>query len=81
MCFMKGLDIIFCCNVLIYFDLLSKQRVIQHFYNNLLPHGYFFMGNSESLYGVSDDFRLSSICPEPRRTSKANEVRQESRYP
>jgi chemotaxis protein methyltransferase CheR len=58
MCFMKGLDIIFCCNVLIYFDLLSKQRVIQHFYNNLLPHGYFFMGNSESLYGVSDHFRL-----------------------
>jgi chemotaxis protein methyltransferase CheR len=58
MCFMKGLDIIFCCNVLIYFDLLSKRRVIQHFYNNLLPHGYFFMGNSESLYGVSDDFRL-----------------------
>jgi chemotaxis protein methyltransferase CheR len=56
--FMKGLDIIFCCNVLIYFDLLSKQRVIQHFYNNLLPHGYFFMGNSESLYGVSDHFRL-----------------------
>jgi chemotaxis protein methyltransferase CheR len=58
MCFTKGLDIIFCCNVLIYFDLLSKRRVIQHFYNNLLPHGYFFMGNSESLYGVSDDFRL-----------------------
>ena len=58
MTFFKGLDIIFCCNVLIYFDLVSKRRVIQHFYNNLLPHGYFFMGHSESLYGVSDDFRL-----------------------
>jgi chemotaxis protein methyltransferase CheR len=58
MSFMKGLDIIFCCNVLIYFDLASKRRVIQHFYNNLLPHGYLFLGHSESLYGVSDDFRL-----------------------
>lgn len=45
-------------NVLIYFDVMSKQRVIQHFYNNLLPHGYLFLGHSESLYGVSEDFRL-----------------------
>ncbi len=58
MTFMKGMDAIFCCNVLIYFDLASKRRVIQHFYNNLLPHGYLFLGHSESLYGVSDDFRL-----------------------
>ena len=58
MTFMKGLDVVFCCNVLIYFDLVSKRRVIQHFYNNLLPHGYLFLGHSESLYGVSEDFRL-----------------------
>jgi chemotaxis protein methyltransferase CheR len=56
--FTKGLDIIFCCNVLIYFDLASKRRVIQNFYRDLLPHGYLFLGHSESLYGVSDDFRL-----------------------
>ena len=58
MTFMKGFDAIFCCNVLIYFDLASKRRVIQHFFNNLLPHGYLFLGHSESLYGVSNDFRL-----------------------
>ena len=58
MIFMKSLDVIFCCNVLIYFDLASKRRVIQHFYNNLLPHGHLFLGHSESLYGVCDDFRL-----------------------
>jgi chemotaxis protein methyltransferase CheR len=58
MTFMKSIDIVFCCNVLIYFDLASKKRVIQHFYNNLLPHGYLFLGHSESLYGVSDEFRL-----------------------
>ncbi len=58
MLFMKGLDMILCCNVLIYFDGASKKRVIQHFYNGLLPHGYLFLGHSESLYGVSEDFRL-----------------------
>jgi len=47
-----------CCNVLIYFDGASKRRVIQHFYNNLLTHGYLLLGHSESLYGVSEDFRL-----------------------
>src|ERR1700752_607889 len=58
MTFMKNLDVILCCNVLIHFDLVSKRRAIQHFFNNLLPHGYLFLGHSESLYGVSNDFRL-----------------------
>jgi chemotaxis protein methyltransferase CheR len=58
MVFLKGFDVIMCCNVLIYFDVLSKRRVIQHFHNNLLGHGYLFLGHSESLYGVNDDFQL-----------------------
>jgi len=56
--FLKGLDLIFCCNVLIYFDLNSKRKVVQHFYNNLLPGGYLFLGQAESLYQVDDRFRL-----------------------
>jgi chemotaxis protein methyltransferase CheR len=55
---LKDIDVIFCCNVLIYFDLASKRRVIQQFFDNLLPHGYLFLGPSESLFGVNDDFRL-----------------------
>ena len=55
---MPQFDVIFCCNVLIYFDLVSKRRVIRHFYQNLLPHGHLFLGHSESLYGVSDEFGL-----------------------
>jgi chemotaxis protein methyltransferase CheR len=55
---LKDVDLILCCNVLIYFDIPSKQRVIRHFYNNLLPHGYLFLGHSESLYGINEDFRL-----------------------
>jgi len=58
MLFMRGIDAIFCCNVLIYFDGKSKTRTVQHFYNALLPNGYFFLGQSESLYGISEKFRL-----------------------
>jgi len=58
MLLMKGMDLIFCANVLIYFDLTSKRRVIQHFYSNLQPHGYLFLGHSESLFGVCDQFKL-----------------------
>jgi chemotaxis protein methyltransferase CheR len=54
----KSMDLIFCCNVLIYFDIASKRQVISHFYQNLLPHGYLFLGQTESLYGVNDQFRL-----------------------
>jgi chemotaxis protein methyltransferase CheR len=59
-------------NVLIYFDLLSKRHVIQHFYNNLLPHGYLFLGHSESLYGISNDFRLVHL-PSATAYSKSQE--------
>lgn len=58
MLFMRGFDVIFCCNVLIYFDGKSKTRTIQHFYNALLQNGYFFLGHSESLFGISEKFRL-----------------------
>jgi len=58
MLFMRGNDIIFCANVLIYFDGASKRRTVRHFYNNLLAGGYLFLGQSESLYGVSDEFHL-----------------------
>jgi chemotaxis protein methyltransferase CheR len=57
MVFMKTFDFVFCANVLIYFDTASKSKVVQHFYNNLQPYGYFFVGQSESLHGVSDKFK------------------------
>jgi chemotaxis protein methyltransferase CheR len=56
--FMKGMDIIFCCNVLIYFDGPAKSRVIDHFFGNLNFGGYFFLGTSESLMGLNDRFHL-----------------------
>lgn len=51
-------DVIFCCNVLIYFDIPSKQQVVSSLYNSLSKNGYLFVGYSESLHGVSKAFKL-----------------------
>ena len=58
MLFMRGMDLIFCCNVLIYFDLPSKSKVISHYFSNLNFGGYFFLGTSESLLKLNDKFHL-----------------------
>jgi chemotaxis protein methyltransferase CheR len=58
MLFMKGMDLIFCCNVLIYFDGTSKSKVVNHFFTNLNFGGYFFLGTSESLMNLNDKFHL-----------------------
>ncbi len=58
MLFMKGMDLIFCCNVLIYFDGASKSKVISHFFSDLVYGGYFFLGTSESLMNLNDQFHL-----------------------
>ncbi len=50
-------DIIFCRNVMIYFDTDMKKNVISSFYDNLKPGGYLFIGHSESLHNISRAFR------------------------
>jgi len=58
---MRGFDIIFCANVLIYFDQASKISVINHLYDALNPGGYLFVGYSETLHGLSKAFKLVSF--------------------
>ncbi|MCL2039009.1 MAG: protein-glutamate O-methyltransferase CheR [Bacteroidetes bacterium] len=55
---MRDIDVIFCCNVLIYFDTTSKQQVISYLFDSLNKGGYLFIGYSESLHGVSKAFKL-----------------------
>lgn len=45
-------DIIFCRNVLIYFDRPTQEMVINKLCNHLSPDGYFFLGHSESITGI-----------------------------
>jgi chemotaxis protein methyltransferase CheR len=56
---LRGMDIIFCRNVLIYFDAKAKQQVVSNLYDSLNPGGYLFIGSSESLHNVTRAFRPS----------------------
>lgn len=53
----KGMDVIFCRNVLIYFDDRAKQKVVSLLYDSLRQGGYLFVGTSESLHNVTRAFR------------------------
>jgi chemotaxis protein methyltransferase CheR len=53
----KKFDIIFCRNVLIYFDQETKKKVVRRLTGCLKPGGYFFPGHAESLHGFSDELR------------------------
>jgi chemotaxis protein methyltransferase CheR len=50
-------QIVFCRNVIIYFDDEMKKNVIGSFYDNLLPGGYLLIGHSESLHNISRAFK------------------------
>ena len=49
--------IVFCRNVIIYFDQEMKRRVVSAFYDNLLPGGYMMLGHSETLHKISSSFK------------------------
>ena len=56
---MRGFfDVIFCCNVMIYFDKETQQRLVNRFFGRLEPGGVLIIGHSESLAGVEHPFKL-----------------------
>lgn len=58
---MSNFDVIFCCNVLIYFDAKSKIQVVSNLYNALNRGGFLFIGYAESLHGISTAFKLENF--------------------
>lgn len=55
------LDVVFCRNVIIYFDDKSKKTVINNFYQRLNDGGYLLLGHSESLISLSTQFKLRHL--------------------
>ena len=51
-------DVIFCRNVIIYFDLDSKVKVILRFFEKMRPGGFLMLGHSESLISITDKLKL-----------------------
>lgn len=60
---MKGrFDLIFCRNVMIYFDHVTKERLVERFLDALLPGGFLYIGHSERVTGPASD-RLQLVGP------------------
>jgi chemotaxis protein methyltransferase CheR len=51
-------DLIFCRNVMIYFDLPARKRLLRMFHERLAQGGFLLLGHSESLLNVTADFQL-----------------------
>ena len=51
-------DMILCRNVMIYFDEAEQKRLIEKFWHCLNASGYLFVGHAESLFGLTQKFRM-----------------------
>ena len=59
--FINPMDIIFCRNVIIYFDKSGKGKVIKMFHRKLKDKSYLLLGHSESLVNISTSFALRHL--------------------
>jgi chemotaxis protein methyltransferase CheR len=54
----RNFDIVFCRNVIIYFDEAAQTTVINHFYDAMASKSFLFIGHSESLFGMDTKFEF-----------------------
>ncbi len=57
----EPMDIIFCRNVIIYFDRATQEQLINRFCKHLISGGYIFLGHSETLHGLN--VPLTQVAP------------------
>lgn len=57
----EKMDVIFCRNVLIYFDRQSRKKLIDNLYDRLVEGGYLLLGHAESLMNISTSFTLRHL--------------------
>jgi chemotaxis protein methyltransferase CheR len=55
---LRGLDVVFCRNVLIYFDEAAQKSAIERFWEAMAPKSFLFIGHSESLFGMNTKFEF-----------------------
>lgn len=55
---MRNIDVVFCRNVMIYFDEPAQLVVLDRFWNSMAKHSYLFIGHSESLFGMRTKFEF-----------------------
>jgi len=53
----EKVEVIFCRNVVIYFDRDIQKKLVEKFYEQLIPGGFLFMGHSETINGLNTKFR------------------------
>lgn len=63
--FPKNMDVIFCRNVMIYFDKIHQKELVAGFYDSILDDGYLFIGHSETLHSISEDFSYKKVLESP----------------
>jgi len=64
----QKMDVIFCRNVMIYFNNSIREQLVRRFEQQLIPGGYLFVGHSESLNGLENG--LEQVAPMVYRKPK-----------
>jgi chemotaxis protein methyltransferase CheR len=54
----RNLDVVFCRNVIIYFDEVAQTAVIKRFWDSMASKSFLFIGHSESLFGMDTKFEF-----------------------
>jgi chemotaxis protein methyltransferase CheR len=70
------MDVIFCRNLLIYFDEISRRNAVELFYDQLNPGGVLFLGHSESMSRISSVFRVKRFKKSTGYIKSAEETRK-----
>ncbi|QQO09876.1 CheR family methyltransferase [Breznakiella homolactica] len=55
---LRGMDVVFCRNVLIYFDEAAQTAAVNRFWEAMAPKSFLFIGHSESLFGMDTKFEF-----------------------
>ncbi len=63
--FPVDIDIIFCRNVMIYFDKAHQRQLVAGFYESIRDQGFLFIGHSETLHSISEDFVYKKVLESP----------------